>query len=290
MGSYPALYVPASDLLTSLPREAPGRFVVGRSTHANVCVPDVAWSREQFCIRVEAGAFYLEQISQKVPTLINGARAGAPHRLRHGDKISVSSTSLIYMERVDPSYRKAAGAEPAEDASGLTRKADDPAAGEKVPAPGELPLDRDAVIGRDRAHVNLVLDHPRVSRRHAQVVVKGGQVSLRDLGSSNGTFVNGQRIDGYRVLQVDDRIDIGPYSFRFDGRRLAQSSREGNLRILAYNLSRTVRPQAGGSAKIRILDNVPLVDGPHEFVCILRASGSGKSTLMHALRALAPAA
>jgi pSer/pThr/pTyr-binding forkhead associated (FHA) protein len=114
----------------------------------------------------------------------------------------------------------------------LTRKlatTEGPASAPRV-SPGELPLDRDSIIGRNRAKVTLVLDHPRVSRRHAQVVVTKGRVSLRDLGSSNGTFVNGVRIDGFRLLQVDDRIDIGPFSFRFTGRSLVQSSREGNLR------------------------------------------------------------
>ena len=95
------------------------------------------------------------------------------------------------------------------------------------------------------------------------------------------------RIDSYRVLQAGDRIDIGPYSFRFTGRSLVQSSREGNLRIVAYDLSRTVQSHAGGSEKIKILDNVTLVVEPCEFVCILRPSGSGKSTLMHALSARA---
>jgi ABC-type multidrug transport system ATPase subunit len=283
--SYPALYIPDSGLLTSLPREAPNRFVAGRSTRANFCVPDGAWSREQFCIRIEPGASYLEQLSQKVPTLVNGKRVDAPHRLKHGDMISVSSTGLVYLERADPRYGKA----PAAEDAGLTRKEDGRAAAERVAAPGELPLDRDAIIGRDRSQVDLALDHPRVSRRHAQVVVSQGRVSLRDLSSSNGTFVNGERIDGFRVLQIDDRIDIGPYSFRFTGRSLVQSSREGNLRIVGYNLSRTVRSHAGGNAKIRILDNVTLVVEPREFVCILGASGSGKSTLMHALSARAPA-
>src|SRR5712691_5509852 len=252
MESYPALYIPASDLLASLPRDTASRFVVGRSTRANLCVPDVAWSREQFAIHVEPGACYLEQLSQKAPTLVNGARLDGRRRLQHGDKITVTSTALVFLES------------PIDEEAGLTRKAetDDGAGAEKVMAPGELPLDRDAIIGRDRASVSLVLDHPRVSRRHAQVAVSKGRVSLRDLGSSNGTFVNGQRIDAYRLLKVDDRIDIGPYSFRFTGRSLVQSSREGNLRLVAHNLSRTVRSHAGGNAKITILDNVTLVVEP----------------------------
>jgi pSer/pThr/pTyr-binding forkhead associated (FHA) protein len=246
MESYPALYIPSSDRLANLPPETPSRFVVGRSSRANLSLPDVAWSREQFAVQREQGVYYLEQISQKVPTLVNGSRLEARHRLQHGDRIIVSSTELVFLDYADPRLRKPPDAPPpVEEDEGLTRKAVTDAAAESVAAPGELILDRDAVIGRDRASVTLVLDHPRVSRRHAQVSVKGGKVSLRDLGSSNGTYVNGERIDAYRVLQVDDRIDIGPYSFRFTGRSLAQSSREGNLRIVDHNLSRAVRSRSG---------------------------------------------
>src|SRR5260221_576516 len=111
MESYPALYNPASDALTSLPRATPGRFVVGRSTRANLCMPDVAWSREQFAIQVEPGACYLEQLSQKAPTLVNGKRLDSRRRLQHGDKITVTSTTLVFLEP------------PIDEEAGLTRKA-----------------------------------------------------------------------------------------------------------------------------------------------------------------------
>src|SRR6476661_4257387 len=125
MEGYPALYVPASDLLASLQPKTPNRFVAGRSTRANLCVQDVAWSREQFAVQVEQGVYYLEQMSQKVPTLVNGARLEARHRLKHGDRITVSSTELVFLDHADPKLRKLPDApQPIEEDEGLTRKAE----------------------------------------------------------------------------------------------------------------------------------------------------------------------
>ncbi|MEM9881994.1 MAG: FHA domain-containing protein [Planctomycetota bacterium] len=63
------------------------------------------------------------------------------------------------------------------------------------------------VIGRDRG--DLVLTDSRVSRRHAEVSVQNGVFVIRDLGSSNGTWVNGRRVAGLAELEQGDRIQVG---------------------------------------------------------------------------------
>jgi hypothetical protein len=64
-------------------------------------------------------------------------------------------------------------------------------------------------IGRDPASNDIVLNDDRVSRRHAQLQVQGTSVTIVDLGSRNGTFVNGQPVTGQRALNPGDVVSIG---------------------------------------------------------------------------------
>ena len=68
--------------------------------------------------------------------------------------------------------------------------------------PGEL------VIGR-AAPAGLVIDHPEISRRHARITQRGGVHFLEDLGSTNGTRLNGQPVVGSRPLAQGDVIQLG---------------------------------------------------------------------------------
>lgn len=52
-----------------------------------------------------------------------------------------------------------------------------------------------------------------ISRRHCIIAVNEGEVLLRDLGSKNGTYVNGQRVEGTRMLQSGDHLQVGPLQF-----------------------------------------------------------------------------
>ena len=74
-------------------------------------------------------------------------------------------------------------------------------------APIELPAG-ESVIGRSRS-CTVQIAETTVSRQHAIFVVEPGKVRLRDLGSSNGTFVNGERVDGEIPLADGDRVVVG---------------------------------------------------------------------------------
>src|SRR5262245_7838050 len=72
----------------------------------------------------------------------------------------------------------------------------------RLPNPGEV------TIGR-APDVELRVDHPSVSRRHARIQVNRGEARLSDLGSHNGTRLNGVRIGEEHVLMTGDVISIG---------------------------------------------------------------------------------
>lgn len=55
-----------------------------------------------------------------------------------------------------------------------------------------------------------------VSRRHCQFFEKNGLLLVKDLGSSNGTFLNGKKIEGQRVLEPGDELSVGPVKLRVE--------------------------------------------------------------------------
>ncbi len=64
------------------------------------------------------------------------------------------------------------------------------------------------VIGRGQ-DAQLVLADPEVSRRHARLETQNGTVFVRDLDSSNGTFLNGRRLTSAIELREGDQVDVG---------------------------------------------------------------------------------
>lgn len=78
----------------------------------------------------------------------------------------------------------------------------------------------------------------QVSRRHCQIFEKGGHLLVKDLGSSNGTFVNGKKIQDQRVLEPGDELTVGQVKFRIE--RIGTTSRPGDTAVPAEAEAMTI--------------------------------------------------
>src|SRR6185503_17531031 len=129
---------------------------------------------------------------------------------------------------------------------------------------------------------NFVLDAPSVSRYHAMLSYENGpQPILTDLGSTNGTFVNGQPLKEPRQLTPEDLIFLGGFLLHIDGRTIKQHDLSASS-ITARHISKTIDNKT-------ILQDISVAIKPREFIGLMGPSGCGKSTLMDALNGLRPA-
>ena len=81
-----------------------------------------------------------------------------------------------------------------------------------IPVDGGRPIDisRDVtVVGRKRSLCDLTVDHASVSKLQCLIIRTDGLLFIRDLGSTNGTMLNGQEIDGDVPLEAGDLIAVG---------------------------------------------------------------------------------
>ena len=92
--------------------------------------------------------------------------------------------------------------------------------GELVPFGGGDPiplLKPHLTIGR-RSNCDIVLEFPNISSQHCELQLENGYWIVRDLGSRNGVKVNGERVDGRRLLALGDLLGIGAREFKLSKR------------------------------------------------------------------------
>ncbi|KRB76891.1 hypothetical protein ASE01_08970 [Nocardioides sp. Root190] len=156
--------------------------------------------------------------------------------------------------------------------------------GHSVVLPQQVQSGRSLGIGRDHDN-DIVLDDALVSRRHARLdpPTATSLAVLHDLGSFNGTFVNGHRVQGAVQLPVGSEIIFGNQTFRWDGHQLVASSTAHEFTLYADGLTQVV---GGGK---RLIENISFKLEPRSLTAVIGPSGAGKSTLLGALTGLKPA-
>lgn len=149
----------------------------------------------------------------------------------------------------------------------------------------QFSLGRVMRIGRALEN-DLVVSDLQVSRNHAEFhSTPDGRMEIRDLGSHNGTYVNGQPIPkgGTQLLGPTDIVGVGHSTFQIVGDRLEEFVDTGEVSFSARHLTVTVD---GGK---QILKDVSFGVPEKSLIAVIGPSGSGKSTLLKALTGYRPA-
>jgi hypothetical protein len=129
---------------------------------------------------------------------------------------------------------------------------------------GEYPLGENGelVIGRS-SELDMVLIEDMVSRKHAKISLQPGQITISDLGSTNGTFVNGEKIKRAR-LKEGDRILIGTSILKLVSVARQAGAPVIDAKTAQQRLEATAAAQekkTGGRTAVQgRLEEVPLVD------------------------------
>lgn len=238
-------------------------ITVGRAEDNDIVISSRIVSRHHARLESVNGGFQVVVLPEaNNPLLYEGRPIQEPRRLKHLDTFRIGSLDpglMVTMTYISP-------------AEAVREQARQITFGEKTKIQ----------IGRDRSN-DVVLDTPTVSRFHAQVERVGQRYRLRDYRSSNGTFVNDERIQEEVWLKPTDTIRIGPYRFVVSEDRLAQYDDSGGLRVEAIGLNKWVRKD------LNILQDISVIFQPREFIVIVGQSGGGKSTLVDAIAGYRPA-
>ena len=241
------------------------RMRIGRLPDNDIVIQNRYVSRYHAELEQRGADYYLiPSATISNPLLLDGKPVMEATRLHHGAKIRVGG--LAPGELVSLDYLSPFGE--AEAAAQQTIQFVD---------------NRVMTIGRGPDN-DITLPAPMVSRYHAEVEKIGQRYRVRDLRSSNGTFVNGKSIDGETWVQAGDTIQVGPYRFVVGEARLSQFDESGQgVRVEAFGLNKWV------SKKLNIIQDISLVFQPREFIVVVGQSGGGKSSLVDAIAGYRPA-
>lgn len=186
-------------------------LIVGRDADCDIVLPSKRVSRRHARFFTQGESLHLEDLGSQNGVFVGGGRVQGTEELRPGPPIEIGEFK-IRVKRVDP--RAVPTVDASTQASG---EAHLKGLGAQQGRSLALPKER-GHVGRD-ASMEVTVDDDSVSRKHAEIRVEAGVYVVRDLGSSNGTFVNGTRLKTGldKRLAHDDKLRFGETHWIFVG-------------------------------------------------------------------------
>ena len=234
-------------------------LTLGRSQNCRIFINDPSVSNNHGRFYWENGKLFYADLNSTNGSFINGAQvaAGQAAQLHDGAVISIAGAHSAINLTVSVSDEISSGT----DGTGN---------------PNE---DKTLLIGRDQS-CDIVLPNQNVSRFHAKLFTRGGKFYIEDNHSTNGTFVNGARLEKPCVITSKDDIYVASVRMRLKNGVLTPEEEREGLSVQVFDLYREVTEK--GSPKV-LLDHISLSIESNEFVAIIGGSGAGKSTFMNVL-------
>ncbi|KOV28500.1 FHA domain-containing protein [Streptomyces sp. H021] len=260
---------------------SPGRtYRVGRDPLCEICFEDARVSWHHAVLRPDGDHWTVEDEDSTNGTWADGHRVhewsvGAGSELRFGD-VTDGPRAVLNAPGPGPGSADAGPARVSNPSMTTTFRR--PSA--------VLPLPARTAVRIGRATDNdLVIDELDVSRRHAELrALADGTYEIADLGSHNGTYLNGAPVTGRAPLTEGDIVGIGHLAFCLVGDRLQEYEDTGEVTLDVQGL--TVAVDRGRKT---LLEEVSFPVGAKCLLAVIGPSGAGKSTLLGALTGLRPA-
>ncbi|MFC4607517.1 FHA domain-containing protein [Streptomyces maoxianensis] len=254
-------------------------YRVGRDPLSDIVIDDVRVSWHHAVLRPQADHWTIEDEDSTNGTYADGMRirewgVGPGSVIRFGNP--ADGPCAVLVDR---------GAPPAAQAPARPSAVSMPSATGTFRQPTTVrPLSARTVrIGRGPDN-DLVIDDLVVSRQHAELrALPDGTYEIADLGSHNGTYLNGQPVDR-ALVSPSDIVGIGHSAFCLVGDQLQEYVDTGEVSLDVQDLAVSV-----DRGRRTLLDHVSFPVGEKCLLAVVGPSGAGKSTLLNALTGLRPA-
>ena len=251
-----------------------GRWLAGRSPECDFLLNQLEISRKHAAFIWDGKCCRIEDLDSSRGTWVNGQRLASAWTLAVGDEIAIGSVKLSFCAGTPPLINP----QPPAESPPSTPESDTPTIIVEGKSVERFDVSGEMTIGRLQG-VEIWLNHPSVSRRHASFKNQPGHgVTVTDLKSTAGSFLNGKRFDTQSLI-IGDRLQIGPIFLQFDGHGFHRVENGSGESLRTQNL--IVR-----SGSTLLLNEINLLLPASRFIGIIGPSGAGKSTLLNTLSGL----